>query len=264
MDRVCLRALLVALGWTIAACSGSNGGSGNPTSPTLTPTPSVSVRSVSVTSAPMSSISYQMTARADMTDGSSRDVTAQSQWTSSDAAVATVSASGMLSVLHSGRIDVRATYQSMTGSLTMTLTAPPAIGLIVLSGIASETPPAVKHLAGVTVRIIAGPATGQSTTTDAQGMFGFTKLPTGEIGLEAAKDGYITWRLTNLILDFDRQLDVVMYPTPPTDSAGATATARCNDGSWSWAQTRASACTANSGIAYTVCPGILCQSQTGR
>ena len=74
----------------------------------------------------------------------------------------------------------------------------------------------------------------------------------------------MTWRLTTLSVDFDRQIDIVMYPTPPTDNTGATATARCNDGSWSWAQTRAAACTANGGVAYTVCPGPICDSQTAR
>jgi hypothetical protein len=90
----------------------------------------------------------------------------------------------------------------------------------------------------------------------------FPPLHPGEIGVEAVKDGYSLWRLTNLILDHDRDLQVVLYPNPPQNPAGVAATARCNDGSWSWAQTRADACTANNGIAYTVCPGPLCQSVT--
>jgi hypothetical protein len=49
-----------------------------------------------------------------------------------------------------------------------------------------------------------------------------------------------------------------MYPTPATNPSGATATARCKDGTWTWATTVAEACTANGGILYGVCPGALC------
>jgi carboxypeptidase family protein/uncharacterized protein DUF3761 len=266
MKRVSLRVALIALCSTIVACSNSGVNPGAPTSPTPTPTPSATVRSVTLTSAATSSSSYQVTAKADMSDGSSRDVTTQSQWTTSDATLATISSTGVLTVLRSGQVAVRATYLSVTGALTLALTAPqpPASGLIVLSGTASETPPAAKRLSGVTVRITDGPAAGQSIVTDAQGQYGFIKVPSGSIGLEATKDGYVTWRLTNLTVEFDRQIDIVMYPTPPKDNTGATATARCNDGSWSWAQTRAAACTANGGVAYTVCPGPICDSQTAR
>jgi hypothetical protein len=267
MKRLSLRVVLFALCSTIVACSNNGGNSGTPTSPTTpTPTPSITVHSVTLTSAATSSSSYQVTAKADMSDGSSRDVTTQSQWTTSDATLATISSSGVLTVLRSGELEVRATYQNVTGALKLALTAPqpPASGLIVLSGTVSETPPAAKRLSGVTVRITDGPAAGQSVVTDAQGQYGFIKVPSGTIGLEAKKDGYVTWRLTNLTIDFDRQIDIVMYPTPPNDNTGATATARCNDGSWSWAQTRAAACTANGGVAYTVCPGPICDSQTVR
>jgi len=141
---------------------------------------------------------------------------------------------------------------------------PPQSGTLALSGTATETAPAAKPLAGVAVRIIAGPDTGLSTMTDGRGQLLFPPLHPGVIGVEATKDSYLVWRLTNLIMDHDRDLQVVLYPVPPKDNSGASATARCNDGSWSWAETRAEACASNGGIAYTVCPGPLCQSATGR
>ena len=266
MTRVCLTtsAAAIAAAMLVACGTKGNGAPANPTSPT-TPTP-VGVRAIVVTSAPASQTTYQMTARAQMTDGTSLDVTTASQWMTSDASVATVASSGVLTVLRAGHIYVRANYQNTAGVLDMTVNVPqpPQSGTLALSGTATETAPAAKPLAGVAVRIIAGPDTGLSTMTDGRGQLLFPPLHPGVIGVEATKDSYLVWRLTNLIMDHDRDLQVVLYPVPPKDNSGASATARCNDGSWSWAETRAEACASNGGIAYTVCPGPLCQSATGR
>ena len=268
MTRVCLTtsAAAIAAAMLVACGTKGNGAPANPTSPT-TPTP-VSVRAIVVTSAPTSQTTYQMAARAQMTDGTSLDVTTASQWITSDTSIATVSPSGLLTVVRSGHIYVRANYQNGAGMLDMTVNPqqlPPQSGTLLLSGIATETAPAAKPLAGVVVRIIAGPDTGQSTMTYGRGqMMFFPPLHPGVIGVEATQDGYLVWRLTNLIFYHDRDLQIVLYPVPPKDDSGASATARCNDGSWSWAETRAEACASNGGIAYTVCPGPLCQSATGR
>ena len=165
----------------------------------------------------------------------------------------------MLTVLRSGHVDVRATYQEMTGTLGLTLSAPQP-GTLVLIGSATETPPTPRPLDGVTITLVQGPDTGKSTMSDSFGMFRLSDLHPGLIGAEATKDGYLLWRLTNLTLDHDQSVSVLLFPTPPKDASGASATARCNDASWSWAPTRAEACTANGGIAYTVCPGPLCQT----
>jgi hypothetical protein len=124
----------------------------------------------------------------------------------------------------------------------------------------TEASPAAKALPGVTLEMIAGPDTGVSATTDASGMFRFQPLHSGQVGLQASKDGYVQSRVTGVQLDQERAFDIVLYPTPPKDVIGVSATARCNDGSWSWALTRAEACTANGGVAYSVCPGPMCTS----
>ena len=59
----------------------------------------------------------------------------------------------------------------------------------------------------------------------------------------------------------DERISVNLYQTPPTDASGASATARCNDGSWSQATTRQDARTADRGVASRVCPGPLCATQ---
>jgi hypothetical protein len=261
MRRVSFCAALALASTTAIAC---NGKSGSPTAPT-TP-PATSIRAIVVSSASASSTTIQMTAKADLTDGTAQDVTASSRWEVSDANMATVSATGVLTVLHSGHVDVRATYQNMTGSLGLTLAAPqpPLSGPFALSGIAQEAPPTARPLLGATITIVQGPDTGRSTVSDKFGMFRFSSLQTGIVGVEAVKDGFLLWRLTNLMLDQDREVSVLLYPTPPTDASGASATARCNDTTWSWAPTRAEACAQNGGIAYTVCPGPLCQTTVTR
>jgi hypothetical protein len=267
MKRVCLSATL-ACATIVAACSSSHENSGAPTSPTPPGSSSPTVSAVTVTAAPASSTTFQMAAKAAMSDGSSRDVTAQSQWTTSSADIATISASGLLTVVHSGQVEVRATYQSATGSMGMTVNAPqppPSGGAtFIVSGLVHETAPDAKPLAGAVVRIVGGPDAGASTTTSADGRFGFVKITGGDIGLQAEKAGYIVWQLNGLQLDRDRELEVVLFPTPPKNDSGVSATARCMDKSWSWAQTRADACTANGGVAYVVCPGPMCDMQTSR
>jgi hypothetical protein len=262
MRHVFSRAALVAIAAAAAACSSNEHNPGSPTSPTP---PGVTVKAVTVTAAPRTSSSFQMTARADMSDGTSRDVTAEAQWATSNNDVATIAAGGVLTIVKSGQVDVRATYQSATGSTSMNVTAPdgPPGPLIILSGTVSETPPGAKPLDGVTVRITEGPGAGRSTVTEGGGRFGFPEFPSGLVGIEASKSGYVTWKMSTSV-DHDREIQIVMFPSPPTDSSGAMATARCNDATWSWAQTRDAACTSNGGIAYGVCPGPLCTAQTTR
>ena len=77
-------AMMCAVGVMATAC-GSN--SPNPVVPTL---PEATVSAVVVTSASTSGASFQMTATARMSDGSSRDVTRAATWQSSNPVLATV------------------------------------------------------------------------------------------------------------------------------------------------------------------------------
>src|SRR5205085_8827355 len=94
------------------------------TNPT-TQTPTVS--SVTV-SGPSSSAkpgdSAQFTATATLSNNTSQTVTNQSTWQSSNAAIATVSSTGLATATTAGEVDIRATYQGVTGSAHVTVTAP--------------------------------------------------------------------------------------------------------------------------------------------
>lgn len=258
MTRACLSAALALSVVTLTACA-DTASTGNATAPTPAPNPSATVRAVVVSSTSTSTSTFQMGARADMSDGSSRDVTMLAKWDSSNPTIATVSSSGLLTVMGSGQIEVRATYESVMGAIGLLVSGPSRPATFSIVGVAIETAPSGKVVPGVTVQVTEGADAGQSTVTDAGGLYRFDALRTGPLTLEARKSGYLLWRVTNLMVDRDRQIQIVLFPMPPKNEAGADATARCADGTWSWAQTRAEACPANGGVAYAVCPGPLCE-----
>jgi hypothetical protein len=237
----------------IAACAGSS----NTTAPT-TPTPTSSVSAVTVTSVVSSSSTFQLSATARMSDGTARDVTSSAVWASSNASLAVVSSAGLLTVVGSGDVEVRATYQSVLGTLRILVTQPPPQAKYSVSGVSREAAPTGRVLPDLRIEITAGLDSGTVVMSDAGGFFNFTLAP-GLISMQATKDGYEIWQIGNLTMDQNRAFDITMFLNPPTNSADSIATARCADGTWSWAQTRARACTENGGIAYGQCPGPICE-----
>jgi hypothetical protein len=256
MKRLTFVLMLLTAPLAVACGSGSN-----PTTPTPTPPANATVTAVTVTSATAGASTFQLTAMARLSDGTTSDVTRTAAWESSNTALATVSAAGLVTVVGSGDVDVRATYRGVVGSVHLLVAAPPAPTTFALTGVVRETAPNVRTLGGVTVRVTDGLDAGATATSDATGIYSFPALKGGRMTLEATADGYLLWKIVGLTLDADMAQDVTLFPVPPTDDSGATATARCNDGSWSWAATRGEACTANGGVAYGVCPGPLCDPQ---
>jgi hypothetical protein len=165
-----------------------------------------------------------------------------------------VAATGLATVVGSGQVELRATYQNVVGMLSMQLSPG-----FMISGSVQEIGPDAQAMSGVRVEIVSGSGASTVVTSDSTGAFRFSRL-TGVVAIEASKAGYLPWRLSNLTVDHDMQMLVVMYPMAPVDASGATATVRCKDGTWSWAATLAEACTANGGILYGVCPGALCNA----
>lgn len=195
---------------------------------------------------------FQLTATARLTDGSTQNVTSLAAWESSNPLVATVSSTGFVTVVSSGETDVRATYRGISTSQRLTVVA--ATGFT-LTGTVQEVAPTVRPIAGASVRIL---GSGMApTTTGPNGTFSFSGVPAERLLIEVSQAGYVVAE-KDVTISRDTQLTIDLYPTPPQDSSGATATARCKDGSWSWAGTTAAACPSNGGVAYTVCPGVLC------
>lgn len=252
----------VALGaWLILAGACGSNDSASPTAPS--PAPAATVTAVTVTSAAQTGSSFQLTATTRMSDGSASDVTALSQWESSSPALVSVSSTGLLTVVSGGDVDVRATYLGVVGTLHLLLAGPPVAETYAVFGVVTEVIPALKPVSGVRLQMTSETGARTTVTSDAGGIYRFTSVAPGVMSIEAGRDGYLMWRVTNLMVtNEDRQLEVVLYPTPPTDATGASATSRCADGTWSWSETRAGACAVNGGIAYTVCPEVLCHSVT--
>ncbi len=135
-------AITIALALSLIGCGGSDGG-GNPTAPTSPPAPSptptptptpVTLASLTVTGPGCTASpglfegvcattsvggTIQLAARAAMSDGSTQDVTDRSTWASNRAAIATVTAAGLVTFRAPGDADVTATYQGRVAGQTI-------------------------------------------------------------------------------------------------------------------------------------------------
>jgi hypothetical protein len=117
-----------------------------------------------------------------------------------------------------------------------------------VSGIVREAG-TMRIVPGVHVLVASGANAGASAISDAGGAFTFQNLAADAIDLQATKDGYLVARVQAIDVSQNATIDIRLYAVPPRDAHGAAAVARCNDESWSWAETPALACTNNGGVA---------------
>ncbi len=86
-------------------------------------TTATTASALSVTgTAPAVGATAQFKAVATMSDGSTTDVTSQATWSSSNAAVAAVSSTGLVTGVAAGSATVSATYQTISASDSIVLT----------------------------------------------------------------------------------------------------------------------------------------------
>ena len=214
------------------------------------------ITSLVVTGPASSGSNFQLTALAKTADGSSQNVTAAAHWDVSDPSLIQISSTGWVTILGLGTVDVRATYDNLSGSMQVRVTPPPP-DRFTLTGVVHEVKPTPHPVAGATLRITSGPDFGATAVSDQTGAYTFPPLAAGFAPIETTANGYITNSI-GIAITNNGSVDIWLAPVPPKDSTGATATARCNDGTWSWAQTGTDACSANGGVSYPVCPGTLC------
>lgn len=132
----------------------------------------------------------QFQATATLSNGTSRTVTTQAAWESSDQNVATVTSGGVVTAVAAGEAEIRATYQSVTGGLRVTVAstppAPPAPTTFSVSGTirdaAGSTP-----IGGATVTVKNAPA---FVLSDAKGQYRVNGMRAGTIVLRVMKAGY--------------------------------------------------------------------------
>ena len=117
-----------------------------------------------------------------------------------------------------------------------------------------------RGLGGAVIEITQGPNAGRTAVSDDTGSFAIFGLAAGRAVLRVSKNGYQAWGSKEFDLQADTKIAVELFPTPPTNGSGASATGRCNDGGWTWSASHTDACANNGGLAYGVCPGPLCKS----
>jgi Carboxypeptidase regulatory-like domain/Bacterial Ig-like domain (group 2) len=217
------RASLIAVSFLLTlACDGDK---------TLTPPPTPfvpPVTSVSVSLSPLvQTIPPGQTARliatARYSDGSTKDVTSQATWTSTDARVATVS-SGAVTGVALGSVVIRANFERW--STFMTIVIEPD-GTFILSGKVTEAGGVV--VGGATVEVISG--TPNQTITNSGGSYRLFGIGGTSI-LRFGKTGYFDER-RSVTMSADQSLDVEITPrSAPASVAGTyrvtfTASASC-------------------------------------
>jgi uncharacterized protein YjdB len=165
----------LSFGWW--ACSSDPASSGAP------PAPSPTLNSVSVTgTTPAPGGTSQFTATASLSNGSTQNVTNQSTWQSSDSSVATVNATGLVTGIDGGEVEIRATYQNVPGTLRVTLPTPQTftlVGVVTQTGSTSAVP-------GATVRVSTGLNSGRSSGTDGNGYYSIGGLRTGAFTIQGS------------------------------------------------------------------------------
>jgi len=199
--------IVIVVAMMAAAC-------GSTTSNPAAPVPETTVSSVVVTSTSISGVSFQMIATAHFSDGTSRDATGTATWVSSNAGFATVSSTGVVTVVASGELDVRATYQGASGSLHLLVTMPPVIApppqTFTLRGLVGEAVPFPQAIVGARIQLSAG----AHAFTDELGAFTLAGILPGRAIIEVTKDFYQTWT-DEIEITADTQLSITLVRTPP-------------------------------------------------
>ena len=180
-----------------------------PTGPTLPPLPTLPVTQVTVVSPSGSAKpgdTAQFQATATLSNGTSRTVTSQAAWESSDTSIATVTNTGVVTALAPGEAEIRATYQDVTGIARFPIAdTPPAPTTFSVSGTirdaGSSTP-----IAGATVTVKNAPAFALS---DAKGQYRVNGMRAGTITLRVVKAGYEAAE-TPVVVSGDTVADVTM------------------------------------------------------
>jgi hypothetical protein len=121
------RLIPVAVLVSLIACG--SGGTTAPTTPTPPPPAAPTVTTVTVSGSGCTSGNcsgqvggtLQLTATAQLSDGSTQNVTAQAQWSSTNSNIASVSTSGLVSFRGAGAADITAVYQGKLGGVSLGL-----------------------------------------------------------------------------------------------------------------------------------------------
>jgi len=178
-------------------------------SPTPTPTPPPAINSLTITgTAPAVGQTAQFTATAALSSGATQDVTAQATWQSSNAAVVTVSSSGMVAGVGFGEADVSAAYNGSSASLHVKL----APRTFTLSGVISDA--LTGRPIAAEVEVIDGENAGMKTHADGNGFYSLAGLASGSFTIRGRATAYDSRDYRVTISSGDTHVDVALQPAP--------------------------------------------------
>jgi hypothetical protein len=129
-----------------------------------------------------------------------------------------------------------------------------------VGGVVQSIEKPTRAIGGARIEIVQGANAGKFALSDDTGAFAIYGLTPGAATIQVSKSGYQAWASKNFDIEIDTKIAVELFPAPPANSSGASATGRCNDGGWTWATSQGEACMNDGGLAYGVCPGPFCKS----
>jgi len=211
---------------TATAC-----GSEAPENP-VAATPTVTQVTVTGTT-PSVGATSQFTATAMISDATTRNVTGESSWTSSNQSIAVVSSTGTVTAMSAGGVTITATYQQRSGNMPIVVPTPPP-SVHTVTGVVTDAK-AGYELDRVEVRVTSGTNEGQSAVTDASGRYTLSGLASGTMTVRAsASQSTWTFLERTITVPSDSVLDFALPrasspaptpnpPSPPTPGFGTGA-----------------------------------------
>jgi Carboxypeptidase regulatory-like domain/Bacterial Ig-like domain (group 2) len=205
--------ILAATAICVCGCSSQSNPPTGPSGPT--------VASVAVTgSAPTIGTSAQFSATATLSNNATQNVTAQATWSSSNPAVATVSASGLVAATAVGEVDIAATYQTVVGRIHVTIARAVALTFTITGTVTDGTSGGI--LPNINIQITDSAGNSKSTLTGATGTYSIAGFVAGPATLVASAVSYHTATVA-MSISADARVDVVLQRTVCTFTLNATA-----------------------------------------
>ena len=194
----------------VAACGGST-----PTAPAATPQPTMTTLTVSAPPGTMKvGETVQLTATASFLDGHRATSGFAVTWTTSNATVAAVSATGLVTAKADGNARISASTSEMSAWADVRVFGGRRLaGYVVVSPAA-----AFVTVAGARVTVIDGPSAGTSATTDESGHFTLFDVD-GVLNLRASAPGFDEVQTTGNVTSPGITIELIRSDHPVIDSA---------------------------------------------
>jgi hypothetical protein len=215
-------ALLLAVGLSLAGCSGDRSKApttpSSPTAPTTSPATLSRVWLCCGSNQVSINTDRQIEMRATYSDGSHRDVTsAATSWRSSNPNVATISDKGVVRGLAEGKFEISASYEGLQATWGMYVEVNPyrdAAADEVIGYVRELTANGEVYIWRAEVEVVGGASNGRKVLTDTGGLFRIGGLQAPGFDLVIREAGYSSNRFRVTELGRDVSASTIMKPAP--------------------------------------------------